>query len=187
MLCIGLSDGLVERLMKQMSKFKVDKSKLKDSMGRPLTQSLFLEIGYKTEFAVYTLDEEDKEYKGKIYPSLKRLYLEEEDAIEYEFAKKYLLGWSHWERLNENKLLSEHFEKWRTELELSIRSTALKGIIEQATKDSGFQANKWLSDRGWIKRAAGRPSKEDINKELAIRQRMTDEFQRDLDRLETIN
>ena len=38
---------------------KVDKTKLKDSMGRPMTQALFLEIGYETDKAVFTLKDED--------------------------------------------------------------------------------------------------------------------------------
>ena len=73
----------------------IDKALLQDSMGRPLTQSLFLELGY-TEHSVYTLKEQDYAYKGKNYPSLKRLYLKEEDVTEYEFATKHLLGWQHW-------------------------------------------------------------------------------------------
>ncbi|MFM0827351.1 hypothetical protein, partial [Klebsiella oxytoca] len=63
---------------------KIDKKLLKDTMGRPLTQGLFLEIGYNTEYAVYTLEDEDKEYKGKTYPALKKLYLACEDPTEYK-------------------------------------------------------------------------------------------------------
>ena len=50
----------------------IDKSKLKATNGVPLTQGLFLEIQYG-EFAVFTLKDEDYEYNGKIYPSLKNL------------------------------------------------------------------------------------------------------------------
>lgn len=60
----------------------------------PLTQGLFLEIGY-TKYSVYTLKDEDYEYKGQMFPSLKRIYLEMADAGEYEFATTHLLGWSH--------------------------------------------------------------------------------------------
>src|SRR5574337_902614 len=83
---------------------EVDKKKMLDGGGKPLTQSLFLEIGY-TEQSIYTLKEEDYMYEGKLYPSLKRLYLEMEDLTEYEFANTYLLGWKHWKRLCENKLI----------------------------------------------------------------------------------
>ena len=62
---------------------------LPSSDGRPITQSLFLEIGY-TEHAVYTLKDDDYEYNGKVYPSLKKAYLELEDTTEYDFANQYL-------------------------------------------------------------------------------------------------
>ena len=48
---------------------EIDKSKFLDSEGRPLTQSIFLEVGYN-DYAIYTLKENDHEYNGKIYPSL---------------------------------------------------------------------------------------------------------------------
>ena len=66
----------------------IDKSRLVDGQGKPLTQSLFLEIGY-TDFSVYTLKDQDYEYNDKVYPSLKRLYLEMEDPTEYEFARMF--------------------------------------------------------------------------------------------------
>lgn len=163
---------------------KIDKTKLKDSMDRPMTQALFLEVGYDTEKAVYTLKEEDYEYKGVLYPSLKRLYLEMEDLVEYEFAKTYLLGWAHWQRMNENKLLSKHFSEWREELEISIRSQAVRDIINMSADDKGFQAAKWLADRGWDKRPAGRPSKNEQLKEDRMKKRIEDEFSADIKRME---
>jgi hypothetical protein len=165
---------------------KIDKSKLKDSMGRPLTQSLFIEIGYETDKAMYTLKEEDFTYEknGVTYPSLKRLYLEMEDLVEYDFANTYLLGWQHWQRMNSNVVLSKHFEEWREELEISVRSQAVRDIIQMSADEKGFQAAKWLADRGWDKRAAGRPSKQEKLKEERQKKRMEDEFSADIKRME---
>ena len=64
----------------------LDKSKFKDSGGRPITQSLFLEIGY-TDRAYYTLNDEDKEYNGSTYPSLKKLYLEQKVFQSYLYLR----------------------------------------------------------------------------------------------------
>lgn len=162
----------------------IDKNKLVDGMGRPLTQSLFLEIGYREEFAVYSLKDLDHHYKGKVYPSLKRLYLAHEDTVEYDFATTYLLGWNHWKRLNENKQLRKHFDEWREELELKIRSQAVKDIMDQCASEGGsFQAAKWLADRGWDKRAAGRPTKQEKEREDRIQERINDEFAADVVRL----
>lgn len=162
---------------------KVDKKLLKDTMGRPLTQGLFLEIGYDTKYAVFTLDDEDKTYNGVVYPSLKKLYLACEDPTEYKFAKQYLLNWQHWKRLNANKVLKEYFDEWREELEIMLRSEGVANILE-LTADGNFQAAKWLADRGWEKRGAGRPLKADVQREVRINERIADALNEDVDRME---
>lgn len=165
----------------------IDKQKLTDTLGRPLTQSLFLEMGY-SEYAVYTLKEYDYPYKGKHYPSLKKLFLAEEDPTEYSFATKHLLGWNHWKRLCENKQLAKHFEEWREELELKIRSQAVRDMMNLCASESGnFSAAKFLADRGWDKRAAGRPSKKEREQHLRIEERLSAEFEDDLKRLGVTN
>jgi predicted transcriptional regulator len=50
--------------------------------------------------------------------------------------------------------------------------------------DDNFQANKWLSDRGWEKRGAGRPSKQEKLKEERMQQRIEDEFSADIKRMQ---
>ena len=157
----------------------MDKSKLQDTMGRPLTQSLFLELGYKTEFAIYTLKDDDYTYEGKVYPSLKRLYLEEKDPTEYTFACSNLLGWKHWLRLCANKIILKHIEEWREELEVKLRSEGIKKAFLSAEGGS-FQAAKWLADRGWEARGAGRPSKEAVERETKMQARVKDDFAEDV-------
>lgn len=162
----------------------IDKEKMIDAMGRPLTQSLFLEIGY-SDFAVYTLKEFDHTYKGKVYPSLKKLYLKEEDPTEYAFAEKYLLGWQHWKRLCENKVIAKHIEEWREELELKIRCQAVRDMQNLCASENGnYSAAKFLADRGWEKRAAGRPSKAEKERHLRIEERINEEFSADIKRME---
>lgn len=160
----------------------IDKTKLKTENGKPLTQGLFLEIGY-TKYSVFTLKDEDYEYKGEVYPSLKRIYLEMADAGEYEFATTHLLGWSHWQRLCANKQIAKHIEEWRYELELKLRSEAIKQIRIKASTEKGINAAKWLAERGWDKRGAGRPSKEDVEQETRIQADIHHLFAQDLDRI----
>ncbi len=159
----------------------INKEMFLDSGGKPLTQSIFLEVGYSDQ-AVYTLKEEDHEYKGKLYPSLKRLYLEMADVTEYEFANTYLLGWRHWKRLCENKLLRKYIDEWREELELKMRAKGVKEAI-RAAEAGGFQAAKWLSDKGWDQRGAGRPSKAEVEREKKFQARVSDEYGADVVRL----
>lgn len=152
-----------------------------DSKGRFLTQSLFLEIGYN-EDALFTLKDIDHFHNDKTYISLKSRYLELEDPTEYEFASQYLAGWRHWQKICENKLLKAHIQEWRAELEYKLRAQAVKSLIGQA-RTGNFQASKWLADRGWETRAAGRPSKEEIEREVKFQAKAEDEFTADIIRL----
>ena len=158
-----------------------NKEQLKDTEGRPLTQGLFLEPTYKTNYAIFTFDDNDKVHKGKKYISLKRLYLEEADLTEYQFATKYLLGWNHWNRMKENKLLNVHFEQWKEELHIKLRSEAIRGIVEDMSDN--FQALKWLAEAGWEKKGPGRPKKQDLLKEKGRQQAIEEEFSGDIIRL----
>lgn len=161
------------------------KEQMVDSSGRPMTQSLFLELQYSPS-AIYTLKDEDYEYNGKVLPSLKRLYLEEEDPTEYYVATKYLLGVRHWLRICDNKAFKPYIDEWRFELELKLRAKGVKGLIASAQKGSQTSL-KWLTDRGWSDRPAGRPSKEEMEREKKIMSSITSEYEDDFKRLRMVN
>jgi hypothetical protein len=150
----------------------------KDTQGKWLTQALFLEMGYKPQ-AIFTLDDEDKEYKGRVYPSLKRLYLEAEDPTEYMISQ-HVGGWNHWKRIRGNKLLAKHINEWQDELNVKLTAKGVALAIKIATDGGTFQAAKWLADTGWDKRIAGRPSKEDVESELKKQARDSDDFGEDI-------
>ena len=160
----------------------IDKTKLKASNGVPLTQGLFLEIGYG-EFSVFTTKDDDYEYQGKLYPSLKRLYLEMEDVNEYEFATTYLLGWAHWQRMCANKLILKHIEEWRYELELKLRSRAIKAVKDKIGTEQGINAAKWIAEKGWDKKGVGRPSKQEEAREKRISEELDVDWAGDLARV----
>lgn len=152
-----------------------------DSMGKFRTQSLFLELGYGAD-ALFTLKDQDHEHDGTTYLSMKRLYLEFEDPTEYEFANSVLLGWKHWQRMCENKVIRKHIDEWREELEVKLRSQAIRDAIQEAKKGH-FQAAKWVADRGWSTRGAGRPSKAEIEKEKSIQAKIDNEYGADVIRM----
>lgn len=140
----------------------IDRSKLKDSRGRLIVQGLFLEDSYNTDLAVYTYADDDKEYKGHVYPSLKRLYLQHMDPVEYDFAITNLASWGHWQRLCKNSVVSKEIEKWREELRLKLISEGVSMLIHLATAKDSYQAAKYLADQGWDVKSKGRPSNEEI-------------------------
>lgn len=161
-----------------------DLDKFFSPTGDYLTQSLFLELGYEPS-AIYTLKERDHKYKGKVYPSIKQLYLQMEDPTEYSFAKEHFASWKQWQRIVRNKKITPYIEEWREELEVKLRSQAIVDIIATSAEASqgSFQAAKWLADRGWEKRAPGRPSKEAKEREEAIEDRIQQEFKGDIIRM----
>ena len=162
----------------------IDKSKFKDEKGRYIVQGLFLEDRYNTELATYTWAGEDKEYKGQVFPSLKRLYLEEGDPDEYLFATKYLYDWPHWKRLCNNAIASRHIEEWREELYLMLRSEGMASLIDLGINQNSYQAAKWLADEGWIKRSRGRPSDKEVQGELKRRAALKAQYKDDLELFE---
>ena len=165
---------------------EITRDMLVDERGRYKTLSLFLEIAYDKD-AIFTLKDYDHEYNGKTYVSLKRLFLEESDPTEYQFATKYLAGWDHWQKISANKVLAMHIDKWRIELELKLRSEGVRWIVNSARKKQNWLAAKFLAEKGWEVRAAGRPTKEDIEKNLAIETKIASEFEDDIVRLKAVN
>jgi hypothetical protein len=167
------------------NEFVPDRVKLLDNAGRPLTQALFLELGYSEPYAMYTLKEQDHTWNGKLYPSIKKLYIEADDPTEYAFATKYFLSWSHWKRLVENKVIGRYIAEWREELEIKLRSQAIRDIQNLCASENGnYQAAKFLADRGWDKRGAGRPSKQEEEKRAAIAHHIETEFDTDVARMD---
>lgn len=158
---------------------EIDKSRFKDSMGRYITQGLFLEHKYDVDMAVYTIDGVDKTYEGKVYPSLKRLYLELGDPKEYSFANEYLFDWNHWQRMIHNKWVGQHVQDWREELELKLISEGVNVLINLATEENSYQAAKWMAERGWDKSTKGRPSKDQVQGELKKRADQAQEWDDD--------
>lgn len=161
---------------------KIDKSGFKDTLGRYITQGLFLEPQLDPTFAVFTMQGEDRVYKGKTYISLKKLYLEMADPIEYEFATTYLYDWDHWKRMESNAFLMNNISKWREELELKLASEGFRAILDQS--EDNYQASKWLAERGWSKRGAGRPKKELEASERKLQEHLDNEFAGDVVRMD---
>ena len=82
-----------------------------------------------------------------------------------------------------------HLSKWREELELSIRSEALKRVLQAAEDTESkyqWEANKYLLQGSWKpsegKSAVGRPTKarikEEANKLFAISKDFEDDYKR---------
>lgn len=142
-------------------------SKFTNANGVRKISGLFRENGRCIEDrdnAIYTL----KNYDYKHHLSLYRLYMEENDPKEYNFATKYLYDFEHWAMLCEREWFKPHVERWRTELELKIKSQALAHLIKAASEPTreGLSAARFLLEKGWVqtdKPTKGRPTKQQIS------------------------
>ena len=125
----------------------------KDSVNRWLTTGLFKETALGDKRFVIMTAVEGQE-----------LFVEMADMTGYKFANKYLGGYEHWKALEASNF-APYIEQWREELEVATRCGALERISEEAA-GGHFQANKFLADRGWDTRSAGRPSKLEVTKQV---------------------
>lgn len=147
----------------------------KNSMNRYLTKALFIEFDSESnvptdQYAIYTLQEEDREVNGKKFLSVYRLFLECNDPTGYTFANNYLGSWYHYQLLMRAPWFKEVIDKVLLELEVRTRSDALKSIIKDSknpNSKSQFQASKFLLEKGWVPKDSpvGRPTKERIKEE----------------------
>lgn len=163
------------------------KEQLTSDTGVMKTKALFLEMSYHNKTsAIFTLKDED--YKG--YKSLYCLYMEEGDITEYNFAMKVFGSWAHWKKLLDCGWFTPYIERWREELELKMKASALANIMDDA-KDTlsktKVSSNKYLLEKGWepkdAKSKVGRPSKDAIKKEAKKLHQQQSDLEDDFNRL----
>jgi hypothetical protein len=145
----------------------MDKSKFLGGNGARLIKQIFIEFDYVSENdnALYTLSRTDKEHEGRVYPSLYRLYMEENDPTEARFVQKYLYDWEQWERMA-GSIFSGEIESWRKDLRAKIASELVDRLLADArdTKSrSSTSSAKYLLDHVLKTpgKKAGRPNKND--------------------------
>ena len=173
---------------------KYSYNELKDDLGRYRTQSLFWELRFREDEEKYpcffTLKDYDLEKEGILYPSLKKIYLSYDHIpeFEYEFALDVFNSWDHWQRLANDTvpMIKKEIKAWREELDIRIKASALKALIATARLDDskGFNAAKYLADKGYstlTKR--GRPSSEEVERELRVQAGASKELEEDMKRL----
>ena len=165
-----------------MNTISCPKEAMRDDMQRYRTLSLFYEYKNDRYPYLYTLNVEDK--YG--VPSLYKIYMSyiHVPGEEYEFANDHLLGWKHWQRICANAYLLEHITEWRAEMDIKLRSMAIKNIIASSLSDTptALQAAKWLAEKGYdLKR--GRPSKAEKEGWLKQEAKLKDVVEEDMERV----
>jgi len=159
-------------------------SRFKDSLGRFLTSSLFIEFqGSTPETALYTLKDEDETRGGVTYESLKDAFLGFSDPRGYYFAKTYFYNYEHYKRLLGNSVIRGIFDSWIEELELKLQADALMQLVTHSQGEKGQASAKWLAQCGWRDKGAGRPSKKQIDNAIKRETRMQTVTDQDYERI----
>lgn len=162
-----------------------ERTQLVDSMGSMKTLSLFIEFRRHGIEPIMSLSHYEREYEGKPLVSLKKIYMEEEDLEEYKVAIRVFGSWNHWKKLLGNAKITAYIEEYREELETKIRSEAVRALVKTATLEGakGTAAAKYVAEKGWNKRKAGAPSKNEVTRELKVQTRMDSELKEDMKRI----
>ena len=96
-----------------------------------------------------------------------------------------LLGnWDHWTVLREHQVLKRHFDAWRQEVEIKLRSQGVLASIELAksTAPGAAGAAKWLAEGGFVEDKRLR-TKEGREKEAAIKRAAVERAEEDAKRI----
>ena len=155
----------------------------KDKEGRYRTLSLFKETITASSAAngytpVYTLKDVDNKTG---LPSFKRAFIQSEDPTGYTTAMELLGSWQHWVKLFENKTFRAELTVWQEELDVRLRSKAIKAIATTALTEGskGTAAARYIADGTYKGRARGRPSKADVARETRIQSKLSAELAED--------
>lgn len=124
---------------------------LLDSTGRKLTVGLFEELA-----------EADASVKPVFKLSdWRTIYVDIADPTGYEAAKVLIGNWEHWQALVDNRRFAAELEKWNKEVEVKLRSAAVKNLIKQSQTDKGVAAAKWLAEAGFLPKPSKKKADDD--------------------------
>lgn len=141
----------------------IEPGDFRDVMGRFRTQSLFKEMNSDKKYPAYfTLKDQDVD--GMI--SMRRVYLEISDPVEYETAQVLLGDYKHWQVLCSRDWFKEHVEQWRLELEAKLDSEAVRALRKTTNDDkstSRASCARTMLEKPWRTKQSlrGRPSKDE--------------------------
>jgi len=161
----------------------------KDTMGRYRTQSLFWEMRDESMAPIWCMKDYDLVKEKTTYPSLKKIYMayDHVPGFEYDFAMDHFGSWDHWLKLCSCRTdrIKDMIQEWRNELDIKLKAVGLKAIIASSVDNDakGLQASKYLVEQGYAVKKAGRPSIEDIERELKTDAKAAKERQEDLERI----
>jgi hypothetical protein len=112
----------------------------------------------------------------------KKVFMDCSDPTEYEPAVRLCGSWSEWERFKRHwPGFALILKNWHNELEIKLRSQAVKQIIAKTDKD--VNAAKWVAKGEYKKQTGERTSKTERERENFVRQEVARVVDRDAERV----
>jgi len=108
--------------------------------GKRLTVGLFFE----------TARTEEVEAEPHFYlAEWRKRYVEIADPTGYIAAMELMGDWEHWMFLRTSKAFSAIMDGWDKEVEVKLRSAAIKNLIVNSKSEKGQASAKWLAEAGF--------------------------------------
>jgi hypothetical protein len=146
------------------------KDRVIDAYGRRVVLSLFTEF-VRTDFTPI----------WSLHNDWKPIYLDAADPTEYETAMRLIGDYDHWLLIRNHPKIKPIIDKWAREVEVKIRSEAIKEMSKHAAKPNGAAAAKWMAEGQFMKRVL--KNKVDKEEEQAIAAEIADRVSDDMVRL----
>ena len=134
-----------------------------------LGRELFFETAAMDQkpYVLYTLKSDDYQPEGyeRPLPSLRRIYLEEDDLTEFFVAEKYFDGQPHWKRLTSQEWFMKELSPLREELQIKHQAQYLRALRTDAISGDKVTARYLLDRSEKSDTRACRPTKAKIKQE----------------------
>lgn len=150
------------------------------------TQALFLEV-WKTPEEERPLPAVFSFHGREGYIDARKTFIELRDPTGYLWSQKYLKSWHHFSLLLKCKWFEPEYVSWVEELKIILKQESIQKITEIASSDSpqALPAAKYIASADWEKATTGRgrPSKSEVQGELAKAVKQLSNEQSDLERI----
>ena len=112
------------------------------------------------------------------------------DPTEYTAAIQLAGTWAEWQRFKKEWAGFREIilPEWKVELEIKMRSDAIKTVITDATSSSKSAASsaKWVAEGKFDNRPVGRPGSKRLEHEAKVNDALAREIEEDIKRVEEV-
>ena len=115
----------------------------------------------------------------------RNVFIAMSDPTEYAPALELAGSWPEWCRMKKDwkEFADVILISWLAEVEVKLRSDAVRQLCAQAAGPQGAVSAKWIAEGRYNPTKAGRPSKYEIEKQAKIEARIADEVGDDIARV----